>query len=126
MGNLQATDTKKNEITTIVLKSTNPYLPDRVEFKHQFVKFEAGHAIYIKKENVLTLSIWWKGGYVRFDHTQGEFTDMWTLSENLRSDVETARYVYKQNCSKTLNNIFFCTCLPLWLELCFRTNIGEF
>ena len=79
MGNLQATGTKKNEITTIilkstkireckiyvighpifwnfsmsittfVLKSTNPYLPDRVEFKHQFVKFEAGHAIYIKK-----------------------------------------------------------------------------
>ena len=76
-----------NEITTIVLKSTNPCLPDRVEFKHQFVKFEAGHAIYIKKENVLTLSIWWKGGYVWFDHTQGEFADMWAFSENLRSDV---------------------------------------
>ena len=87
LGNLQATDTKKNEITTIVLKSTNPCLPDRVEFKHQFVKFEAGHAIYIKKENVLTLSIRWKGGYVWFDHTQGEFADMWTLPENLRSDV---------------------------------------
>ena len=78
---------KKYEITTINLKTTNPCLPDRVEFKHQFVKFEAGHAFYIKKENVLTLSIWWKGGYIRFDHTRGEFTDMWTLSENLRSDV---------------------------------------
>ena len=40
---------KKYEITTIDLKTTNPYLPDRVEFKHQFVKFEAGHVIYIKK-----------------------------------------------------------------------------
>ena len=78
---------KKYEITTIDLETTNPYLPDRVEFKHQFVKFEAGHVIYIKKGNVLTLSIWWKGGYVRFDHTQCKFTDMWTLSENLRSDV---------------------------------------
>ena len=37
LGNLQATGTKKYEITTIVLKSTNPYLPDRVEFNHQFV-----------------------------------------------------------------------------------------
>ena len=27
---------KKYEITTIDLKTTNPYLPDRVEFKHQF------------------------------------------------------------------------------------------
>mgnify|MGYP006154516221 CR=1 FL=1 len=40
---------KKYEITTIDLKTTNPYLPDRVEFKHQFVNFKAGHAIYIKK-----------------------------------------------------------------------------
>ena len=40
---------KEYEITTINLKTTNPHLPDRVEFKHQFVKFEAGHAIYIKK-----------------------------------------------------------------------------
>ena len=24
-------------------------MPDRVEFKHQFVKFKAGHVIYIKK-----------------------------------------------------------------------------
>ena len=63
-----------------------------------------------------------KEGMLEFDHTQGKFTDMWTLSENLRLDVETATYVYKQNCSKTLNNIFFCTCLPLWLELCFRNK----
>ena len=42
-----ATGLKKYEITTINLKTTNPYLPDRVEFKHQFVKFKAGHAIYI-------------------------------------------------------------------------------
>ena len=48
--NHQATGLKKYEITTIDLKTTNPYLPDRVEFKHQFVKFKAGHAIYIKKE----------------------------------------------------------------------------
>ena len=41
---------KKYEITTINLKTTNPYLPNRVEFKHQFVKFEAGHVIYIKKD----------------------------------------------------------------------------
>ena len=33
LGNHQATDTKKIEITTIVLKSTNPYLPDRVELQ---------------------------------------------------------------------------------------------
>ena len=45
LGNHQATDTKKNEITTVVLKSTNPYLPDRVEFKHQFVEFKAGRGI---------------------------------------------------------------------------------
>jgi hypothetical protein len=64
--NYQATGLKKYEITTIDLKTTNPYLPDRVEFRHQFVKFKAGNAIYIKK-NVLTLSIicWWRGGYVR-------------------------------------------------------------
>ena len=43
--NHQATDLKKCEFTTIVLKTTNPYLPDRVEFKHQFVKFKAGHVI---------------------------------------------------------------------------------
>ena len=59
------TGLKKYEITTFDLKTTNLYLPDRVEFKHQFVKFEAGHAIYIKKENVLTLSIWWKGGGIQ-------------------------------------------------------------
>ena len=34
---------KKYEFTTIVLKTTNPYLLDQVEFKHQFVKFKAGH-----------------------------------------------------------------------------------
>ena len=45
LGNHQATDTKKDEITTVVLRSTNPYLPDRVEFKHQFVKFKAGHGV---------------------------------------------------------------------------------
>ena len=50
--NHQATGLKKYEITTINLKTTNPYLPDQVELKHQFVKFEAGHAIHIKKENV--------------------------------------------------------------------------
>ena len=48
--NHQATGLKKYEFTTIVLKTTNPYLLDRVEFKHQFVKFKAGHDIYIKKE----------------------------------------------------------------------------
>ena len=47
--NHQATGLKKYEFTTIVLKTTNPYLPDRVEFKHQFVNFKAGHVIYIKK-----------------------------------------------------------------------------
>ena len=35
LGNHQATDTKKDEFTIIVLESTNPYLPDRLEFKHQ-------------------------------------------------------------------------------------------
>jgi hypothetical protein len=33
------------------LKTTNPYLPDQVEFKHQFVKFKAGHVIYIIKNS---------------------------------------------------------------------------
>ena len=37
LGNHQATNAKKYEITTTVLKSTNPYLLDQVEFKHQFV-----------------------------------------------------------------------------------------
>ena len=41
---------RRYEITTIVLKTTNPCLPDRVEFRHQFVKFKAGYGIYIKKE----------------------------------------------------------------------------
>ena len=45
LGNLQATDSKKNEITTFVMKSTNPHLPDRIDFKHQFVKFKAGRGI---------------------------------------------------------------------------------
>jgi hypothetical protein len=27
------------------LKSTNPYLPDRIEFNHRFVKFKAGHGL---------------------------------------------------------------------------------
>ena len=49
LDNHQATDTKKGKFTIIVLKSTNPYLLDRVEFKHQFVNFKAGHVIYIKK-----------------------------------------------------------------------------
>jgi hypothetical protein len=35
--NHQATDLKKYEFTAIVLETTNPYLADRVEFKHQFV-----------------------------------------------------------------------------------------
>ena len=39
------TCSKKYEFTIIVLKTTNPYLPDRVEFKHQLVKFKAGHVI---------------------------------------------------------------------------------
>ena len=46
---------KYEHITTINLKTTNPYLPDRAEFKHQFVKFEAGHVIYIKNINDLTI-----------------------------------------------------------------------
>ena len=45
LGNHQATNKKKYEIPTIVLKSTNPYFSDRVEFKHQFVKFRVGHSI---------------------------------------------------------------------------------
>ena len=51
MSNHQATDSKKNKFTIIVLESDDPYLPDRAEFKHahQFVKFKAGHVIYIKK-----------------------------------------------------------------------------
>ena len=53
--NHQATNSKKYKLTTIVLKTTNPYLPDRVEFKHQFVKSKAGHVIF--KNNVLTPSI---------------------------------------------------------------------
>ena len=32
--NHQATDTKIDNLTIIVLKSADPYLPDRVEFKH--------------------------------------------------------------------------------------------
>ena len=32
--NHQATDTKINKLTIIVLESADPYLPDRVEFKH--------------------------------------------------------------------------------------------
>ena len=48
LGNHQATDSRGGEITTVVLKSTNPYLPDRVEFRHQFVKFKAGRGIDIK------------------------------------------------------------------------------
>ena len=31
-----------------------------------------------------------------FDHTQCKFTDVWTLSENLRSDVETTFFASKQ------------------------------
>ena len=87
------------EITTIDLKTTNPYLPDRFEFKHQFVKFMAGHAIsglcYLKKEcfNPLHHLLVERGRMLGFDHTQGKFTDMWTLSENLRSDVETTFFV---------------------------------
>ena len=34
VGNHQATDTKINKLTIIVLESADPYLPDRVEFKH--------------------------------------------------------------------------------------------
>ena len=34
VGNHQATDTKINKLTIIVLESANPYLPDRIEFKH--------------------------------------------------------------------------------------------
>ena len=33
-GNHQATDSKKNKFTIIVLESADPFLPDRVEFKH--------------------------------------------------------------------------------------------
>ena len=33
-GNHQATDTKMNKLTIIVLKSADPYLPDGVEFKN--------------------------------------------------------------------------------------------
>ena len=47
-GNHQATDTKRYKITIIVLDSTNPYLPDRVEFKHQFVNFKAGHRVSVQ------------------------------------------------------------------------------
>ena len=34
VGNHQATDSKKNKFTIIVLASADPYLPDQVEFKH--------------------------------------------------------------------------------------------
>ena len=34
MGNHPATDTKINKLAIIVLESADPYLPDRVEFKH--------------------------------------------------------------------------------------------
>ena len=34
VGNHQATDTKINKLTIIVLESADPYLLDRVEFKH--------------------------------------------------------------------------------------------
>ena len=34
---LQYTGLKKYEFTAIVLETTNPYLADRVDFKHQFV-----------------------------------------------------------------------------------------
>ena len=36
-----------------------------------------------------------------FDHTQGKLTDMWTLSENLRSGVEKATYVQICICLQT-------------------------
>ena len=38
-------------LITIVFKTNYPYLPDQVEFKHQFVKFKAGHVIYIIKNS---------------------------------------------------------------------------
>ena len=34
VSNHQATDSKKDICTKIVLESADPYLPDRVEFKH--------------------------------------------------------------------------------------------
>ena len=34
VSNHQATDSKINKFTIIVLESADPYLPDRVEFKH--------------------------------------------------------------------------------------------
>ena len=34
LSNHQATDSKKHEFTTIDLASADPYLPDRVEYKH--------------------------------------------------------------------------------------------
>ena len=34
LSNHQATDSKKNKFTIIVLESVDPYLPDQVEFKH--------------------------------------------------------------------------------------------
>ena len=112
LGNHQATDKKRDEITTVVLKSSNPYLPDRVEFRHQFVKSKAGRGIDIKK-NVLTPSIihWWRGGY-GFYHTQGEFPDMWAHSEYLGPDIDTAFFVSKHYdgffCETKVT--IFCTC----------------
>ena len=46
--------------------------------------------VVFNKKNVLTPSIihWWRGGY-GFYHTQGEFPDVWALSEDLRSDIDT-------------------------------------
>ena len=43
-----------------------------------------------------------RGGILGFNHTQGKITDMWTLMENLRLDVETAFFVGKHY------NVFFC------------------
>ena len=34
LSNHQATDSKKNKFTIIDLASADPYLPDRVEYKH--------------------------------------------------------------------------------------------
>ena len=41
---------KKYEITTINLKTTNPYLPDRVEFKHQYTVYMRNFWKVIRKK----------------------------------------------------------------------------
>ena len=53
VSNHQATDSKKNKFTIIVLKSADPYLPDRVAFKHTSLLFKFN----VIRKNLLNVDI---------------------------------------------------------------------